>query len=761
MSRHSTQTTLISWLQFSLIAVMLLLLGSHLSAQPAQSASDKKQKEQQSGETVRVETQIVQVDVVVTDKAGKLVSNLTRDDFQVYEDGKPQSLAFFSVGTVARPASWLRAEPKTAGKNPERARATEASAGRYIVLAVDDLHLAPGNLAQAKQALLKFIEQQLAGEDQIALITTSGTLGLYEQFTNDRAVLQRAINRLSLQERSVNTTMDIPRITPYQAELIERNDREALQIAVQELVARTGIPASMAVQEVQTKARLIVAENVSITTATLGTLENVIRGLRELNGRKVVVLLSDGFLLGLGSSQGREYELRRITDAATRAGVVIYSLDTRGLVAVIPGGDASQPGGFLDLSGTRSRIESASVEAQRDGLNALAYDTGGFAVFNNNDLNLGLQKVLADNEVYYVLAYEPETLWRDGRFHKIEVKIKDRPELKVRTRKGYLAPDEKAERKAAEKAEREAEKLKELPPEKQEKAAKEIQSAQIRTAIGALYPLRGIPVDLNANFLDIPGTGSLALIEARIEAEALKFDQLADRHHASIEVVTMIFDEKGKVASDAVDRLNMKLKSDTLERLRRTGILFSKVVLLKPGFYQVRLAVREEGIKQLGSASQWLEVPDLNQKKLALSSIFLSYGPQDLKQSVAAAQASAPNPEDASRQAQRPAPVARRFKRNESFDFTIYAYNARPDSRGATDLVLQSQIYAGSKLIFASPVKKIENPEEEKSKDTRLIPYAARLSLKDFEPGAYELRLVVIDRVAKASTKRSVSFTVE
>ena len=750
---------------FITAAVFVCLLFGLSAAQPAgaQTPPGRERKDQKpADDTVRVETQIVQVDVVVTDKQGKLISDLSRDDFQVYEDGRPQSLAFFSVGTVARPASWLRTEsrPVTTESAPARAT-TELSAGRHIVLAVDDLHLAPGNLMQARQALLKFIDQQMAGDDRVALVTTSGTLGMYEQFTTDRAALQRAINRLSVQDRSVNTTLDIPRITPYQAELIERNDRDALQIAVQELIARTGMPLNMAVSEVQAKARAIVAQNVAVTTATLGTLENVIRGLRELNGRKIIVLLSDGFLLGLGSFQGREFEMRRLTDAATRSGVVIYSIDTRGLVAVIPGGDASQPGGFFDPTGTRSRIESASVEAQRDGLNALAQDTGGFAVFNNNDLNLGLQKILADNETYYVLAYEPETVWRDGRFHKIEIKIKGRPELKVRTRKGYLAPDEKAERKAAEKAEKEAEKLKSQPPEKQEKTAREVRIAQIRAALGSLFPLRGIPVDLNANFLNAPETGSVALIEARIETSALKFDLRADRAHATIEVVTIVYDEKGKPISDGVDRLNMKLRPETLEHLRRTGIIYNKVVSLKPGFYQVRLAVREEGASQPGSASQWIEVPDLGQKKLALSSIFLSYGPQDLKQSVAAAQASAPNPETASPQSQRPAPIARRFKRDESFDFTIYAYNARTDNKGASDLVLQSQIYSGNKLIFATPVKKIDAPEQSKAKESVPVPYAARLALKDFEPGAYELRLVVIDRLAKASTKQSVSFTVE
>src|SRR5581483_1113186 len=189
------------------------------------------------------------------------------------------------------------------------------------------------------------------------------------------------------------------------------------------------------------------------------------------------------------------------------------------------------------MPGARSRIESASVEAQRDGLNALAYDTGGFAVFNNNDLNLGLQKVLDDNETYYVMAYEPETVWRDGRFHKIEVRVKGRPELKVRTRKGYLARDEK-----------------------QEKEIKEAKTAQVRTAIGSLFPLRGIPVEMSADFLDTGEPGSMAVVGARLDVSGVKFEQIGGRYCARLEIVTMIFDEKGKIAASISDQPDLKLK---------------------------------------------------------------------------------------------------------------------------------------------------------------------------------------------------------
>ena len=147
-----------------------------------------------------------------------------------------------------------------------------------------------------------------------------------------------------------------------------------------------------------------------------------------MTGRKMLVLLSDGFYLG-GKALRRLYDMRRIIDAATRAGVVIYSIDARGLIAASPGGSASDSFGAddINLPGVRSRVELSGVQAKLDGLNALASDTGGTLFKNSNDLSLGLQRVLDANETYYVLAYEPSTPYRDGRFHKIEVRIAAAP----------------------------------------------------------------------------------------------------------------------------------------------------------------------------------------------------------------------------------------------------------------------------------------------------------------------------------------------
>lgn len=762
---------------FTTAALLLAFVGS-LFLLPAAGAQDKtkSQKPQpgqqsQDADTLRIETELVQIDVVVTDKQGKLVKDLKRDDFQVIEDGKSQSITHFSVGTAGRQATWLPVGPKPPGNDKRPVPAPPASpvfnAGRYLVLMIDDLHLAPGNLALAKQSLTKFIDQQIGVTDQTAMVTTSGAVGMYEQFTADREVLKRAVNRLSVRQRNVTSSMDVPRITPYQAELIDMNDPDALELAVQELMRRDHMERPQAVSLSQGRARQIIAENNSITLGTLGTIENITRGLRDLPGRKIIVLLSDGFLLG-SFNDGRHFDVRRITDAATRAGVVIYSLDTRGLVAMATTMDASQPG-FADpgpLAGARIRIESSSIEAERDGMFALAKDTGGEAIFNNNDINAGLQKVLNDTETYYLLAFEPLTSYRDGRFRKIEVRLPSHPELKIRTRKGYFAPDDKAAEKEARVAAKAEEKDKQKSPEKLAKDQQAAATAQVREGFSALYPLRGIPVEMVTHFINTPKDGPSLDVVVHIDATTIHFNQVNDRHQAVIEMVGAVFDESGKSVDGFSDKLSMNLKQASLENTLRNGVVYAKQLKIKPGYYQVRFVVREDGVKQIGSASSWVEIPDLTKKSLALSSIFFpaaETNPGIMQQNQG------PNLKNGSTNkikedsvARYPAQVYHRFKRKGSFEFMIFAYNAKLNEKGAADLAVQTQIYSGDKLVLATPPRNIQETNSgQAAVNSEGFPYLARLSLDSFEPGNYELRLLVIDRNAKVSAKRAITFTVE
>src|SRR5262245_45848784 len=350
---------------------------------PVEEQKGKGEQQKQDEPLLRIKTELVQIDVVVTDKEGKLARDLKRADFELFDEGKKQEVSHFAIGTAAQPARWLAVEKKKPDENsPVNAIPVEIRAGRYIVIAVDDFHLAPENLLTAKRTLHRFIGDQMVAGDQVAIATTSGNIGMFQQFTNERDVLERAVDRLNIQQRTVTSSSDVPRITDYQAELIDIGDQNALELAVLEILRLESInsppqpagrggqnsgfgtsPRDRAIQQAQSRARSIVAQNAHYTRATLSNLESVIRNLRNLTGRKILVLLSDGFHLG-GNSSSQIFDMRRIIDAATRAGVVIYSIDARGLVATPPGGGGrdSSGAGEISLPGARSRIESDDVK---------------------------------------------------------------------------------------------------------------------------------------------------------------------------------------------------------------------------------------------------------------------------------------------------------------------------------------------------------------------------------------------------------------
>jgi VWFA-related protein len=742
-------------------------------ADPSQSQEQKSQQQKKQDEPLlRIETELVQIDIVVTDKQGKLASGLKRADFELFDDGKKQEITHFAIGTSAQPARWLSAEKKKPDeKSPADSAPVEIRAGRYIVIAVDDFHLAPENLMIAKRSLHRFIDSQMVADDQMAIATTSGNIGMFQQFTHERDVLTRAVDRLNAQQRTVTNSSDVPRITDYQAELIDIGDQEALELAVQEILrlepapmmppggagGRGGLsggasnlgtsPRDRAVMQAQSRARAIVGQNAHYTRATLSNLESVIRNLRNLTGRKILVLLSDGFYLG-GSSSSQIYDMRRITDAATRAGVVIYSIDARGLVAVPPGGSASEPSGAgdLNLPGARARVETSAINAKLDGLNALARDTGGTLFKNSNDLSLGLQRVLDANETYYVLAYEPAASFRDGRFHKIEVRIAGRPDLTVQTRKGYLASSDKTGKTGAP-AEKSSDKRKERSPEKIAQQEKIEKAKEMRQGLSSLFPLRDIPVEMAVDFLDISNGNSGALVNLHLDASQLDLRPLNGTHQGALDMMMAIFDEKGNAAASVAERINLNIRPERLEIAIKKGFNYRRLVALKPGFYQARVAIREEGSARMGSASKWVEVPDVGKKQLTLSGVLLSAGKDDPNDLQFANNTYIPQPSSATR----------RFNKEGAIDFMIFAYNAKVEKNTA-DLVIQSQVFSGSKLVFASPIAKMTIPE---SADLRRIPYAARVSLEEFNTGSYELRVVVIDRLTKATAFRRVYFTVE
>ncbi len=700
---------------------------------------------------IEAESELVELDVVVTDDKDRPVTDLGADSFELLEDGRQRPVSHFVPGFAAAPPAPAAVPlPGPAARPPAPSEVVPRD--RFLVLAVDDFHLQPADLPYVQRALVRFIDGQLGAGDQAMVVAASGSLGALQQFTADREVLRHAADRIRPQSRSsrpYGSTLDVPRISDYQAELIEQGDREALSMAVEEIMVteptarQTNIAQARNEQRVRTMARQIVASNAHVTSLTLNALERLVLGLRPVRGRKVVAFFSSGFFLG-PERQTERADLQVIADAAARSGVVFYTIDARGLTSTAAIADASMGGsanirggrsqGSEATPGTRARIELRAVDAARDGLSALALDTGGLTFFDHNDLQAPLQRVLEDSAVYYRLGFEPQESPRDGRFHKIEVRVPGRPGLRVRAASGYFAQGKETAAAKAGPA-----------------AGTQDASQLLRAALDSPYPLRDLPLDLAADFVG-SDAGDVVTATLWMDASRLPFEAAGEgREAAALDIVGVVVDEKGKPVDQFSDRVELSLTPESKERMLRNGLTYRKTMAVPAGLLQARVAVRADKSGLVGNASQWVEVPDRTRADLALSSILL----------LGEGQAPAPAPPGGRGAVSFDRPegpeVSRRFPRTGHLDYLLVVYGSgKAKAAAPADVVVESQLLSGSTVLTRSPAAPVpaEGPGG--------LPVASgRLRLDPLAAGDYELRLVVSDRDTGATGTRSLRFTVE
>jgi VWFA-related protein len=720
-----------------LLALLPGLAASQDAPPAAASAAQRHEAPQQPAPPqllapVRVE--VVRLEVVVTDKKGRPRPGLTRNDFTVLEDGKPQPIVQFQAFTRSAAAKPDDATPAPAATQ-DGAEEAQLPA-RYVVLAIDDVHMDFANLGRLQKAMARFIREDLRPEDQVALVTTSGSGAVYQEFTPDREVLRQTLSRLSAQNRRAGWS-GVPYLTEVHAELIERNDPLALDAAVQETMAAGQFQdAESAERFVRQKARMIVAEAAYSSRLTLETLEGLTRGLAGLSGRKAIFLISDGFLTSITQGSNMPYDIRRIADAATRSNVVIYALDTRGLVASPPIAPAWSPARpQFSSAGIVDAMNRRATEALSSAMNALAADTGGFLVEQSNDLRGGLKEILDDTEAYYVLAYEPSDAARDGRFRRIEVRLASVDGVRVRTRSGYFAP-------GARRAENEAD------PAALAARREEQRRAEMRTALFALAPLGAIPLQLSADYVSVERGVTQLVVSGRVDVSNLPFVEARGRRQATIEVVALVCDEAGAVLHTLpTERSSLDLDPGDFELLLRNGFPYQKTVPVPAGRYVVRFAAREDATGLLGSVRQTVQVPELVPGRFALSSLFLLKEDEDAE----APAASGAPPKLHNAQAQR------LFANGDSLYAQIYAYNPRRDAEGHADVVSQAEILKGGELLGQAAPEPIEVGEAAAPPQ----PHTTRIRLGRFEPGDYELRLTVTDRLAGAMASQRVAFRID
>jgi len=703
----------------------LLLLVTACSAVSAQT------QQKPDDDVVRVYTELVQTDVMVFDKQGHFVNGLKKENFELRIDGKPRPIESFElIAAGSNEESQLAAARGATSINLKRP--VPLDRGRIVFFYVDDFHMDLAGLVAAKRVITTFIEKEMGQNDQTAIASPTGQIGFLQQLTNDRTILKLALERLNVKGYS-SRDHDRPPMSEYDAQLIDNSDREVFEFFVTETMrVNPGLSRDMAVHLVRARAESTLNQAARYNDNTLYSLEKLVQSAKALPGRKLVFFLSGGFLID--SRREDSYgKLRDITTAAARNGVIIYSMDTRGLVASLK--DASMEVPF-DPSGQLSRQTQGELHATQDGMNALAVDTGGKAIFNTNDLQKGLAPALNETSTYYLLAWKPDAeVQKHKKFRNLEVKLLNRPDLFVRVRKGFFDLDPAPKAEVAKDSSK---------PPKQESAP-----AKLRESIAAPYPERELPVSLSADYYDLADKGPIVSTSILIPGEFLIFSEEPDgKIKAITDVSGIFFDLKGVPQANFLERITTTTQSLEAVKINSSEITYTYPAKLAPGLYQVRVAARDEKSGRTGSAHAWIEVPDLTKKKLTMSSLILGERTPAMTTNVSTPEGVSPVALSASH----------RFRRESTLRFLLFAYNtvfSQVDQK--PDVAVQVQVVRDDQPVITTALRKIST---DGVIDLLRLPYAAEIPLSELKPGRYLLHVTLIDRVSKESTTRQTHFDV-
>jgi VWFA-related protein len=711
-----------SW--HNLFLCLLALCSLTLAQVPQKPPSQKD-------EVVRVYTELVQTDVMVFDKQGNFVQGLTRDDFQLKVDGKPRPIQAFDLIEAGSNEELQLAAARGSTLNSGPANPTRPvplDRGRTVFFYLDDFHLDMGGFAAARKAIKQFIDNEMGQNDQVGIVTATGQIGFLQQLTNNRNVLRLAIDRLNPRIYSVRDS-DRPPMSEYEALLIDNNDRDVFDFFVTETLRRNpGMSRDQAVALVRGRAQSAQNQGAFFNTNTLTGLEKWVRSMSPLPGRKVLFLLSNGFFIQNRRSDSLT-RLRQITAAAAKSGVVIYSLDVRGLVAE---GDVTGDKA-VDLSGRLQMSTRGESMAAQDGLYALARDTGGRAIFNTNDFRRGVANALKETAAYYLLAWKPDTVGQKrDRFLNIDVSVVGRSDLTVRVRRGFFDVDPPAPRTS----------------EPDQTAANKLIPAKLRESLVAPFPQRGLPIILNAVFYDVHNKGQTIAASVQIPGEFMSFGPQDTKIQAVIDLAGVFYTARGEPAVSFLERIVTTAPNADAAKTYRRDITYSYPAVLKPGLYQVRVAARDEKSGRIGSAHAWVEIPDLTKKQLTMSSLLLAERTQAMMTNVSDANEIVPLAQSASQ----------RFRRASNLRFLLYAYNtATSPTDGKPDVAVQVQVVRDNQPVITTALRKIST---DGVIDLTRLPYAAEISLDGLNPGQYMLHVTVIDRLSKQSTAQQTRFEV-
>jgi VWFA-related protein len=560
---------------------------------------------------LRAESRLVQLEVVVRDSHGRAVPGLTKNNFVVFDGSNRRDLAAFSVDTFTPPADTsprspdpsqdTRAQPRAPAPSP---KLPSPSTGRWIGLLFDDINTAPGDLAHAKIAASRFIREAVQSGDHIAVLTTSG--GSAVAFTNDTAAILGSMTKVQAHPRiSQGGLAMCPRITAYEAYQIVKGDPAAMKAKVSEACSCNGgngcfegvpdsnfenltpsnpgvgnyVPTEL-LDSVLAQARQTWDQARIASQVTLDAIKSSVDQLARRPGKRMLLLASSGFL-----SNTLDQIQDSIVNEALHAGVVINSLDAKGLYAEAPGtplNEVSQSGELpISTIVFEMRTLGDRLEELDSAMARFAESTGGLLFRNNNDLDLGFHQLGLLPACTYLLGFTPV---EDGKYHKIKVELKNVSHDVAQARPGYFAP---------------------LAGYSDQPATADRMDDVIRGS--------GEKTDLPSTIIEELGTarsGSPQLtIQTHIDIRMLAFEQQKDRRVQKLTFTAALFDPHGKFVTGKQADMELALKPESFERFSKTGINGVMKLEAPPGTYRLRMVVQEAFRGTLSATTKNLQIP--------------------------------------------------------------------------------------------------------------------------------------------------------
>src|SRR5438093_7577878 len=645
--------------------------------------------------TIRVDTQLVVETVVVKDKDGKKLEGLTDKDFTVTEDGVPQTISVFQFerledtpAPAPSPGAQQTAAEPVQPKIPTQITPPASGDSRYrdrrlLVLFFDLMNVSPADQLRAFTAADKFIRTQMKTPDLVAIISfAAGSVKVLQDFTNDQEALFAVLEKL---------------IYPDDYDYATADTTAAFGQDTGEF-------------------------NIFNTDRQLAALQTAVIMLKPVNEQKSLVYFAGGLRLNGTDNQA---QLRATINAAIRSNVAFFPVDARGLVATLPLGDATRPspGGIGVFNGNMAMSSITNFQRSQDSLYALASDTGGKALLDNNDLAAGIVQAEQAITSYYVIGYYSSNTNLDGKFRRVKITLKETPTAKLDYRQGYYAGKTFSKFTAADK------------------------ERQLEDALMLGDPITDLTIALEVNYFQLNRAEYFVPITVKIPGSELVLARTGGADRTLIDFIGEVKDDFGTTIQNLRDKVDIKLSGETASQLAKRPIEYDTGFTLLPGKYVIKFLARDADTGRIATYQTSFAIPNLNKedKRIPISSVVLSSQRVDMKEALynaakskaAAAQAANPLVQDG----QKIIPsVTRVF--STSRDLYVYLQAYQPAAASAQPLVAFVTFYRGQAKAFETPPRAVTE-----SLDNRLktVPLGFSLSLNKLPPVEYNCQVTVLD----------------